>query len=72
METQARKFPAILVWTAGIALIVFCTAGIAAFMGWIPTSMGGTGDGVVPDKHSANAAKRVSDRTHTAPIRLAA
>lgn len=43
METQATqvsKSPHPLVWIAAIALIVFCAAGVAALMGWIPTSLG--------------------------------
>jgi outer membrane lipoprotein SlyB len=35
METQAGKPLHPLVWVAGIALIVFCGVGAAAFMGWI-------------------------------------
>ena len=66
METQAGKFPPVLLWTAGVALILFCAAGIAAFMGWVPTSMGGTSGSVMPDKHSANTAKPVA---RTAPAR---
>lgn len=31
-----------MAWIAGIALIVFCMAGIAAIFGWIPGSLGGT------------------------------
>jgi outer membrane lipoprotein SlyB len=31
-------------WIAGIALIVFCGAGVAAFMGWIPGSAGKPGE----------------------------
>jgi outer membrane lipoprotein SlyB len=38
METQARKSLHPLVWVAGIALIVFCGVGVAAFMGWVTTS----------------------------------
>ena len=34
------KSPHLLMWIAGIAVILFSTAGIAAIMGWIPTSMG--------------------------------
>jgi len=70
METQTSKFPPALLWTAVIAVILFCAAGIAAFMGWIPTSMGGTGDGVMLDKQSANTAKPVA-RTRTAPTQVA-
>ena len=29
-----------LIWMAGIAIILFSAAGVAALMGWIPTSMG--------------------------------
>ena len=71
METQAKKFSPILLWTASIALTVFCAAGIAAFMGWIPASMGGTRDGIRLEKHSANTAKPVAERTHAAPIQVA-
>ena len=49
METQASKSPHPLVWVAAIALIVFCGAGVAALMGWIPTSMG------KPDEHAPDA-----------------
>ena len=38
MEAQASKSPHPLIWAAAIALIVFCGAGFAALMGWIPTS----------------------------------
>jgi outer membrane lipoprotein SlyB len=33
-----------LAWVAGIAVIVFSAVGIAALMGWIPSSIGGGGD----------------------------
>ena len=68
METQASKFPPILLWTAGVAVILFCAAGIAAFMGWIPTSMSGTRDSAMLDRHSANTATPVAKRA-PAPAR---
>ena len=37
---KTRNDPHPLVWLSGIAIIVFCGTGIAAIMGWIPTSMG--------------------------------
>ena len=40
METQAKKSLHPLMWIAGIALIVFCGAGVAAFMGWTTSSAG--------------------------------
>ena len=36
--------PVALIWIAGIAITLFCVAGIAALMGWIPSSMGGAQD----------------------------
>jgi outer membrane lipoprotein SlyB len=38
MESNTRKPLHPLMWIAGIVLIVFCSAGAAAFMGWIPGS----------------------------------
>ena len=45
-----------LVWIAGIALIVFSAVGVGAFMGWIPTSMGGADDNAVLATQAANTA----------------
>lgn len=36
MQSQARRPLHPLIWIAGIFVIVFCGAGAAAFMGWIP------------------------------------
>jgi len=71
MTTQVSKFPPILLWTAGIALILFCTAGIAAFMGWIPNSSGSTGDTVIPDRRAASTPKSDAAKPHTAPAQVA-
>jgi outer membrane lipoprotein SlyB len=43
METQEKKSPHTLFWIAGIAVTVFSAAGIAAIMGWIPTSISSPG-----------------------------
>lgn len=40
MQTVASKSPHLLTWLAGISIIVFCLAGVAAIAGWIPTSFG--------------------------------
>jgi outer membrane lipoprotein SlyB len=56
-----------LVWIAGIALIVFSAVGIGAFMGWIPTSMGGADDNAVLATQAANTAAPAA-----APARAAA
>lgn len=41
MEAQASKSTNPVLIAAGVAIIVFCAAGVAAIMGWIPTSIGG-------------------------------
>ena len=69
METQVNKSPHPLMWIAGIAIILFCTAGIAAIMGWIPTSMGHPSDGAALtqlDKPQAGAAKPGAAKTQSA------
>jgi outer membrane lipoprotein SlyB len=38
METQTGKSLHPLAWVAGIAIVVFCGVGAAAFMGWIGSS----------------------------------
>ena len=60
METQSTKISPALIWTAGIAMILFFGAGTAAFMGWIPGSTTHPGDAAVltlPEKSPAGAAK---------------
>ena len=67
METQSNKFPVPLMWVAGFAIILFCAAGTAAIMGWIPTSIGS------PAEHPAlsNVQKPIVP-PHAAPARVAA
>ena len=74
METQVIKVnkpihP--LVWIAGIAVILFSVAGIAAIMGWIPTSFGNPSDNAVLEKHSTNTAKPAVPKAHTVPVQIA-
>jgi outer membrane lipoprotein SlyB len=57
METNSVRSMHPLAMAAGIAVILFSVVGISAVMGWVPTSFGNTGAGVVPDKRSSNAAK---------------
>lgn len=56
--TKTGKSPHPLAWVAGIALILFCAAGIAAIMGWIPTSIGGGSEVEPPAKKTAQPAAR--------------
>ena len=57
MEAQVRKSPRPLAWVAGIAVILFSVAGIAAIMGWIPTSTGTPGNNAALEKLTTNTAK---------------
>ena len=67
METQDSKFPIPLMWVAGIAIVLFCAAGTAAIMGWIPTSMG------VPAEHLAlSKVEKPVVKPHAAPVHVAA
>jgi outer membrane lipoprotein SlyB len=70
METQPNRFPQSLMWIAGIAITLFCAAGIAAIMGWIPTSMGRSGDPIplaAVEAPKAPAAVPVPAKTYQAP-----
>ena len=78
---QDAKSPHLLIWVASIAVILFSGMGIAAIMGWIPTSMGRSVDGAAvtaPDKRSTNLSvpavpeSRAHTGTRTAPQKEAA
>jgi outer membrane lipoprotein SlyB len=47
MESQPNKSPHTLFWIAGIAVTVFSAVGIAAILGWIPTSTSSPSESVV-------------------------
>jgi outer membrane lipoprotein SlyB len=58
-------------WVAGIALIVFCGAGAAAFMGWIPGTAGKPGEpslAAKPDKPRSAEKARSGAKTPVAAI----
>lgn len=57
METQTRKSPHTLFWIAGIAVTLFSAAGIAAIMGWIPTSTSSSGEPIALASQQAASAK---------------
>ena len=70
METQVNKFPNPLMWIVGVAITLFCAAGIAAIMGWIPASMGGPGYSAALtklEKHPASTNKPTAAKAHAAP-----
>ena len=74
---QDAKSPHLLIWVASIAVILFSGMGIAAIMGWIPTSMGRSVDGTAvtaPDGRSTNSAAplaRANPATRIAPSQVA-
>jgi outer membrane lipoprotein SlyB len=67
METQASKSPHKLFWIAGIAVTVFSAVGIAAIMGWIPTSTSSPA-GVAKQP---TAPAKLAARAYTAPVQVA-
>ena len=44
MDTTVSNKPHALIWIAGIAVTLFSAVGIAAIMGWLPTSIGSYSD----------------------------
>ena len=64
MSTQITKSTPPLMWIAGIAIILFSIVGIAAFMGWIPISIGNPGD-------KAEPSSTVGTKAHKAPTQVA-
>jgi outer membrane lipoprotein SlyB len=60
-----KKSPHPLMWATGIAIILFCAAGLAAVMGWIPTSNGS------PSGHTKitnTPEKSITKKSYKAPI----
>ncbi len=71
METKANRSPPTLFWIAGIAVTVFSAVGIAAIMGWLPTSTSSPGNNAVLAKQSTAPAKPAAARAQTAPAQVA-
>lgn len=68
MTTHTQRALPPLVWIAGIAIILFSMVGIAAFMGWIPSSIGNPGDNTDASTNVRTATQKKSDKT---PFRMA-
>jgi len=64
METQDKKSPHTLFWIAGIAVTVFSAVGIAAIMGWIPTSTSSPTENVVIAKQPTAPVKPAAASTN--------
>lgn len=71
MATQviktSSKSPHPLAWAAGIAVILFCVAGFAAIMGWIPTSIGSPSQIEMDKIEKDRAAKKTAQSGTTKP-----
>lgn len=52
MKSQAKKFPSLLLLTAGTAVFLFSSAGIARIPACNPAASGGAGDILSPDELS--------------------
>ncbi len=68
MQTQTSNSRHTMLWIVGIAIILFCAAGIAAIMGWIPTSIAG---GASSANLAAAPAQNTSAKPHVAPTHVA-
>lgn len=71
MNTQVSKSLHPLAWVAGIAVILFSAAGIAAIMGWIPTSTGTSGKNAALEELATDTAKPAVPKARTAPAQVA-
>ena len=71
--TKTAQTPHPLVWIAGIAVILFCVAGFAAIMGWIPTSIGSPSEVELAAKEQAakKTAQSGTAKAKTAPAQVA-
>ena len=69
METQTSKSPHTLYWIAGIAVTMFSAVGVAAIMGWIPSSIGSPAENTVL-ANSAAPAKPAGARVHAPPAQV--
>jgi outer membrane lipoprotein SlyB len=71
MSTHINKSPPPLMWIAGIAIILFSVVGIAAVMGWIPSSLGNSSDQAVPSSPvAAVTSSPVVVKAHSEPMHI--
>jgi outer membrane lipoprotein SlyB len=66
--TFIKKSPHPLIWATGVAIILFCMAGLAALMGWIPTSIGSPSNAV---KITKAPEKKIAAKPQKAPVNTA-
>lgn len=71
METQVNKSRNPLMWVAGIAITIFSAVGVAAIMGWIPTSTGSPSEKMAVGEQATAPAKPAAARAYAAPAQVA-
>ena len=71
MEERPRKPMHPLTVGAAIAIILFCAAGVAAIMGWVPTTIGHPGESASPSQADKGAPAPTAARTRAEPVRAA-
>ena len=78
METRTSRISPALIATASVAVILFCVAGVAAFMGWLPNSNAAR-DSIMSDapatltsKPAAAKARSAATSERPAPMQRAA
>ncbi len=71
MEMHIRKPLHPLWWITGIAVILFSAAGIAAIMGWIPTSTGTSGTNAGYQTLGPDTARPAAPKSQRAPVQAA-
>src|SRR5256885_851710 len=66
METSTNKSSNPMLWIAGIAITLFCAAGVGAIMGWIPTSFGSSASSTALETPKARDANVAAVKPHAA------
>jgi outer membrane lipoprotein SlyB len=63
-----KKPPHPLMWATGMAIILFCVAGLAALMGWIPNSIGSpSGNAKITTAPEKSVVKETTNNTYIKP-----
>ena len=71
MTTQINRSPSPLMWVSAIAIVLFSGVGIAAFMGWLPTSSGNQDAVPVPEVVAQAAPAKPVHKTRTVHTQVA-
>lgn len=67
MHNAGSKLPHSLMWIVGASIILFCMTGIAAVMGWIPSSSGSSADYSAADMFPEEMTSPIAPKADKAP-----